>query len=235
MSEIDTAVAAPRGLSPLSLSLPIAMGYIPLGMVFGFLFVKAGAAWWLAPFMSVWVFAGAAQYMAIPMLAAGMSLGAIALATLVVNLRHIFYGLSLLDRLPKNHWARGYLAWALTDENYSVLSAQPAGTPTRSLVGLAMLNHCWWVLGSFLGAVIGSQAQIGLKGLDFSLAALFAVLTVEQWRGARRPLPFVVAAAAYALAHWLVPAQALAVSIAVCVLAGLMTCRNAHRETDDDR
>lgn len=235
MSETDSAAAVPRGLSPLSLSLPIAMGYIPLGMVFGFLFVKAGAAWWLAPFMSIWVFAGAAQYMAIPMLATGLSLGAIALATLVVNLRHVFYGLSLLDRLPKNHWARSYLAWALTDENYSVLSAQPVGTPTRNLLGLAMLNHGWWVLGSFLGAVIGNQAQIGLKGLDFSLAALFAVLTVEQWRGARRLLPFVVAAAAYALAHWLVPGQALAVSIGVCVLAGLVSCRVEEREAGNDR
>ena len=87
-------------LSLLSLTTPVAMGYIPLGMVFGFLFVQAGGAAWLAVLSSIVVYAGAAQYMMVPMLAAGLPVGTIALATAVVNLRHVFYGLSLLDRLP---------------------------------------------------------------------------------------------------------------------------------------
>ena len=69
---------APPAISALALTLPVAMGYIPLGTVFGFLFVQAGAAWWLAVLASVFVFAGAAQYMMIPMMAAGTSVGAIA-------------------------------------------------------------------------------------------------------------------------------------------------------------
>jgi len=93
----------------LGFSIPIAMGYVPLGAVFGFLMVQAGAAWWLAPLSSILVFAGAAQFMAIPLLVAGASISSIVLATAVVNLRHIFYGLSLLDQLPKNKWQRAYL------------------------------------------------------------------------------------------------------------------------------
>ena len=94
------APPAPR-LSLLAMTAPVAMGYIPLGMVFGFLFVQAGGAWWLAALASLVVYAGAAQYMMTPLLAVGTPLGALALATLIVNLRHIFYGLSLLGRFPR--------------------------------------------------------------------------------------------------------------------------------------
>lgn len=198
------------------------MGYIPLGMVFGFLFVQAGAPWWLALVASVIVFAGAAQFMMVPMLAAGLPLASIALATLVVNLRHIFYGLSLLHKLPRQPWARWYLVFALTDETYSVLTSLPAGTRTSQMVTVALLNQGWWVLGTLLGAVIGAQAQIGLVGLDFALAALFAVLAVEQWRNASSSAPLWVALASYALAYVLWPAQALLIAIALCVLAGMV-------------
>lgn len=217
------------GFGALSLSIPIAMGYIPLGMVYGFLFVKAGAAWWLATLASVLVFAGAAQYMAIPLLAAGVPIGTLAFATLVINLRHVFYGLSLLDHMPRGRLARAYLAWALTDETYSVLSTLPADTPQRRLLGVAALNHFWWVLGATLGGLLGVQAQVGLKGLDFTVAALFSVLAVEQWRATRQPLPIVVAVAAYLLSQWVLPAQALAVSIALCLLCAVVQAEWAGR------
>ena len=96
--------------------MPVAMGYIPLGIVFGFLFVQAGAAWWLASLASLLIYAGAAQYMMVPMIVTGMPVSAIALATLIVNARHVFYGLSLLDRLPQQKRLRWYIVFALTDE-----------------------------------------------------------------------------------------------------------------------
>ena len=105
------ASAAP--MSVLSLTTPVAMGYIPLGMVFGFLFVQAGGSGLMAVLASVIVYAGAAQYMMVPMLATGMPVSTIALATLLVNLRHIFYGLSLLDTFPRSFVLRWYTAFAL--------------------------------------------------------------------------------------------------------------------------
>ncbi|MDD2844390.1 MAG: AzlC family ABC transporter permease [Rhodoferax sp.] len=219
-----------RHISVLSLSVPVAMGYVPLGMVFGFLFVQAGAPWWLAVFASVLVFAGAAQFMMVPMLASGLPWASIALATLVVNLRHVFYGLSLLDKLPAKPWARWYLVFALTDETYSVLTTLPAGTSTRQMVTVALLNQGWWVLGTLLGAVIGAQAQISLVGLDFALAALFAVLAVEQWRNAHSVAPLWVAVVSYAVAWALLPQQALLTAIGLSVLAGLYWRKSAARE-----
>lgn len=216
----DTSAEPP--LSLLSLTAPVAMGYIPLGMVFGFLFVQAGAVWWLATLSSMIIYAGAAQYMMVPMLAAGMSVGAIALATLVVNLRHVFYGLSLLERFPRRPWLlRWYMVFALTDETYSVLTTVPATMPPRQMALLAALNHGWWILGSTFGALIGIQAQIGLRGLDFVLPSLFAVLAVEQWRKRRNPTPLWMALITYAIAAWLLPQHALSVAIVLCILASL--------------
>ena len=212
----------PPDLSLFALSAPVAMGYIPLGAVFGFLFVQAGAEGWLAVLASLLIYAGAAQYMMIPMLVAGLSVGTLAAATLIINLRHVFYGLSLLDRLPRPALQRWYSVFALTDETYSVLTSLPAGTDGRRMLCIAALNQLWWVLGSALGAAIGARAKLDLVGLDFALVALFAVLAVEQWRHRRQAVPLVAALAAYALASLLAAEHALALAIALCVAVGAL-------------
>lgn len=112
--------------------------------------------------------------------------------------------------------------FALTDETYSVLTTLPPGTSTRQMVSVALVNQGWWVLGTLLGALIGTQAQVPLVGLDFALAALFAVLAVEQWRSAHNAAPLWVALLSYALAQALMPQQALLIAIALSVLAGLL-------------
>lgn len=210
-----------HSLSALALTAPVAMGYIPLGTVFGFLFVQAGGAWWLAVCSSILVFAGAAQYMMIPMLSAGISVGAITMATLIVNLRHVFYGLSLLDKLPRSKWQRWYLVFALTDETYSVITTMQGSADHKKMVTVALLNHAWWVLGTLLGAVIGAQAKITLAGLDFALVALFCVLAVEQWRSRKSAAPLWVALLAYAIAYPVSPKHAMVASIALCVAAAV--------------
>jgi len=221
-SNSPTSDSQPTHLPVLSLTAPVAMGYIPLGMVFGFLFVQAGAAWWLAILSSIFVFAGAAQYMMIPMIASGVPIGAIALATLVVNLRHVFYGLSLLNTLPRKRLLRWYMIFALTDETYSVLTSIPKTTSDRNKVLIALLNQSWWVLGTTIGAAVGAQVQITLAGLDFVLAALFAVLTVEQWRTRKSSAPLWIALAAYAIAFPLAQKHALVIAIALSLIAGLL-------------
>lgn len=208
-------------VSTLSMSLPVAMGYVPLGMVFGFLFVQAGGPWYLALTASLLVYAGASQFAMIPMLAAGLPVASLALAALVINLRHAFYGLSLLNDQPSNRLARLYLIFALTDETYSVVTTlNPRPTPEQ-MAWLAGINQCWWVLGTLLGAWLGAELPVSLTGLDFALAALFAVLAVEQWRATRAWLPLLIAPASYALMLWWWPNQALLLSMAICVLTSI--------------
>jgi len=215
---------APRSsdLTLAALTTPVAMGYIPLGAVFGFLFVQAGGSGWLAVASSVVVYAGAAQYMMIPMLVAGLPVGAIAMATLIVNLRHAFYGLSLLDRFPPRGFLRWYMVFALTDETYSVLTSVPRDTPVRQLALLTALNQCWWVLGTLVGALIGARAQVPLVGLDFVLISLFAVLAVEQWRKRVSALPLWIALVGYGIASVVSKPHALVIAIGLSVLGALL-------------
>lgn len=214
----------------LSMSLPVAMGYVPLGMVFGFLFVQAGGAWYMALAASLVVYAGASQFAMIPMLAAGLPVASLALAALVINLRHAFYGLSLLNDQPKRRLTRLYLIFALTDETYSLVTTlKPRPTPEQMAL-LAGVNQCWWVFGTLLGAGLGTQLPVSLTGLDFALAALFGVLAVEQWRATRAWLPLVIAPISYATMLWWWPQQALLLAMVVCVVTSIVW---SGRERED--
>ncbi|TRZ66434.1 MAG: branched-chain amino acid ABC transporter permease [Comamonadaceae bacterium] len=224
-------------VSALALTLPVAMGYIPLGTVFGFLFVQAGGAWWLAVAASIFVYAGAAQYMMIPMLAAGMSVGSIALATAIVNMRHVFYGLSLLNKMPQNPFLKWYLIFGLTDETYSLVTTMPQDCEPKKMVWVALINQGWWVLGTLMGALIGVQASSQLVGLDFALVALFCVLAVEQWRSRKSSAPLWVALASYAMAYPLLPSHAMVVAIGLSVAAAVFLQRKTQhkKESPHDR
>lgn len=225
----DLAIAALRD------SVPVMMGYLPLGFVFGFLFAQAGAEAWMAPLCSLIVYGGASQYMMVPMVAAGVSVPAIAFATLVINLRHIFYGVSLLHKVPARGFARWYIAYTLTDETYSLLSIMPQGTPLPRMLFVCFFNHLWWIAGSFAGALAGSGLALGLSGLDFVLTSLFAVLTAEQWRNRKTAFSLWAALAGYAAARWTMPENALAVSIAFCAAAGLFWGASRRRRTLEPR
>jgi 4-azaleucine resistance transporter AzlC len=207
-------------LSNLGLSVPVAMGYVPLGAVFGFLFMQAGAQWWMPMLASVLVYAGAAQFMMIPLVAGGASLGALVLATLVINFRHVFYGLSLLHRRPDGALARWYQAFSLTDETYAVVTTLPEHTQPERLVWIGGINHMWWVLGTAIGVAVGAAASLSFAGLDFALTALFAVLLVEQLRANRRWGSVWAALLVYALMRWWVPQHALMLAMAVMVVLG---------------
>lgn len=199
----------------LSYSFPVFLGYLAIGVAFGLLLVDAGYPAWLAAAMSLTMYAGAAQFLAVTLFASGAPLAQIVLVTLVVNARHLAYGLSLMGRMPRRRAARAYVVFALTDETFALLSSLPADGPAdlapedRDLfkVLVAALDQSYWVLGSVLGAAAGSFLPFKLDGLDFALTALFIVLMVEQAFRVRRAAPFAVSAAAAVLATFLVPAN----------------------------
>jgi 4-azaleucine resistance transporter AzlC len=210
----------------VSASFPIMMGYIPLGMAFGYLLQTNGASWWLAPLMSLFVFAGAAQFLAIPMLAAQLSIGEIAVATLIVNLRHIFYGLSLLDGLPDNRLKRFYMIYALTDENYSVLTTLKGEHSDNFRFAVTALNHFYWVIGALVGALIGNVVPNRIEGIEFSLTALFVVLAVEQAYSVKSAAPFLIAGLSFLAARLAFPDQSLFVAILLSATLGFFHVRS---------
>ncbi len=171
--------------SLVELTIPVMMGYLPLGTVFGMLWMKAGLSWYWAPLMSLLVYAGALQYLAVGMLASGTGWLDLAVASLLVNFRHLFYGLSLYPLQPAGSWCRHYFMFGITDETYSLLSASGRITDSRDALLVVLFNHSYWILGTLLGIVLASGLPLGLQGLDFALTALFTVLAVEQIRANR--------------------------------------------------
>lgn len=166
-----------------SLTLPVLLGYIPLGMTFGFLMVSQGIAWYVPLLFSVFVYAGAAQFLAVGLLVNHAPLLDIAVATLLINLRHIFYGLSLFDYLPQTWAKRAYFMFGITDETYSLMTSSPAITPRNALPVVA-LNQSYWVIGTLMGALL-ANAVPPIKGIEFSLTALFVILLIEQIKANR--------------------------------------------------
>lgn len=182
--------------SALKTTLPVFLGYIPLGMAFGFLLEGAGYHWIYAPLMSIFIYAGAGQFIAVALLAAGAGLTEFVITTLLINLRHSFYGLSLLEKFSGVGKVKPYLIFALTDETYALLTTTKApeeDSKGRFYFYIAVLDHSYWILGSVLGAVLGSVLDLRLEGMTFVLTALFVVLTIEQYHASRSRFPFMAA------------------------------------------
>lgn len=184
-------------------TLPVLFGYVPMGMAFGLLLADQGYAWYWATLMGLVIFAGAAQFMAIGLLAANAGLTEVAMTTLLLNSRHLFYGLSLIHHLKAKGWRRLYIIFGLTDETYSLLTAYHAKSEQqhqsndivegRFQFMITAFNQSYWVIGCTLGALLGSTITFDTTGLDFTLPALFMVLVIEQYKATQRLFPFGIA------------------------------------------
>lgn len=204
----------------LSLTTPVAFGYIPLGIAFGILFQEMGYGWYWPGVMGLVVFAGSAQFMVIALMKAQAGLAEIFLVTLLLNLRHIFYGLSFVQRYAKLGLAKVYLIFGLTDETYSLLTTLPEPSQTHRLkyyLSVTSLNHMYWVLGCALGGVFGELVAIRMEGLDFALTALFIVLAVEQYDSKKRMDLVVFAGLSGLVAQILFAGSMLVIAMVICV------------------
>jgi 4-azaleucine resistance transporter AzlC len=183
--------------SALQATVPVILGYFPLGFAFGLLFVdQVGAGWAYALLMSVIVFAGASQFLAVGLLAAGAGIAEIAAATFVLNARHAFFGVSLLERWRTGPLKKMFLVFWLTDETYALitsLKSPPDVEETDFHLLIAGINYSAWCLGSLAGALAGEAMAFDTTGMEFTLTALFAVLVVEQVRRVGEAFPFVLA------------------------------------------
>jgi 4-azaleucine resistance transporter AzlC len=152
-------------------------------MAFGVLMTGLGYGWWWAPFMGLVIYAGSAQFLAVGLLSAGAGALEAGVAALLLNLRHLFYGLAMRDRYRGLGPVRLYAIFGLTDETFSLLAGLgPKPNDSAFIVGLTLVNQIWWVLGCLIGALVGRHLPFSTQGLAFSLTALFAVLLIEQLR-----------------------------------------------------
>ena len=217
-------------------TLPVLAGYLFLGMGFGILLAESGKGVVWAFFMSLFVFAGSGQYLAVSLMTSGASLISAAIATFLVNARHIFYGISLVDTYKNAGKKKPYMIFGLTDETYSLVTQNqpPEGLTRHQYCFLVtMFDHVYWILGCVLGNLAGTLIPINYQGVEFVLTALFVTLFVEQWLSSKSHLPALIGAgstilclAIFGSEIFLIPSMAL---IAVLLT---ITRKTGRRKSD---
>ena len=214
-------------------SLPVMAGYIVLGIGFGILLSSKGYSAWWALLMSAFIYAGSMQYVGVDLLSSGASVISTALMTLMVNARHLFYGVSMVGRYRElKGWRKAYLIFGLSDETYSLVCAEPELPPEVDwkdyCLMITMLDRCYWIFGSVVGGLIGNAVSFNSAGIDFSMTALFVSIVVEQWEKNRQHLPAVlgllislVCLLLFGADQFLIPSM-LGISAALLLLRGKM-------------
>lgn len=176
-------------------SLPVMAGYVVLGIGFGILLKKAGYGLFWSFLMSLTIYAGSMQYVAVSLLTSGASLISVALTTLMVNARHLFYGISMIDKYEGAGKKKPYLIFALTDETYSILCGDdvPENVDRHWYsFFVSLFNQSYWITGCVLGSVLGTVVTFDTAGIEFSMTALFVTVFVEQWLSTKNHLPAII-------------------------------------------
>ena len=159
-------------------SLPVMAGYVVLAIGYGIMMSDRGYGL-LAPLSSLLIFAGSMQYASVSLLCGGASLLTLILTTLAVNLRHLFYGISMAQPYRQAGRCKPYLIFGLTDETYSIVCS--GDKPMAYCFWVTLLNQCYWVAGTVIGVLLGPVLPFNTDGIDFSLTALFLVVMLSQW------------------------------------------------------
>lgn len=213
---------------------PVLAGYIVLGIGFGVILKSKGFGFWWALAMGVCIYAGSMQYLAIDLLTGGASLLTAALTTLAVNARHVFYGISMVDKY-KNVPRKPFLIFTLTDETYSLV-CQGAPERYRECAGqyyffVSLFDYAYWVTGCALGSLLGSVIPFDVTGVDFALTALFVTVFVEQWLSSKNHIPAIIGVIAsvvclliFGADRFLIPSMLL-IALSLTLLRG----KEAHK------
>ncbi len=155
------------------------LGMFPLGIAFGLMVVQAGLPWWVAPALSIAGFAGSLELLLVGMLVLMTPLATIALTTLLVNFRHVFYSFTFPLHVVKNPIARFYSMYSLIDEAYAVTASSPGPWTQHRLISMQLAFQSYWVGGGVVGVIISSLIPGQIRGLEFALCALFITLTLD--------------------------------------------------------
>lgn len=176
-------LAALRAAFPYT--VPILAGFLFLGMTYGVYMNVSGFSFWYPMLMSLTIFAGSMEFVAVSLLLAAFDPLQALLMTLMINARHLFYGIAMLDKYKGTGWKKPYLIFGMCDESFSInCSAQiPQGIDKGwFMFFVTLLNQLYWFAGSTLGGVFGSLLTFNTEGLDFVMTAMFVVIFLEQWK-----------------------------------------------------
>ena len=179
----------------IKITLPIFLGYVPLGIAFGLMLQNAGYNVLWALISSVSIYSGTGQFVEVSFLDMRTAIYEVALIAIILNSRMMFYGLSFLERFAAAGKRKWYLIFALTDETYALLCAVKKPEDVKDgdfMLAVSMLNQSYWVLGGVIGVLAGTLIGVDTKGVDFIMTALFVVLAMDQWKAYASHLPAII-------------------------------------------
>jgi len=209
-------------------TIPVLTGFLVLGIAYGMLMQKNGYDVQWAVLMSAVAFCGSMQFVAITLLTTVFQPLQAFLLSLLVNARHLFYGLSMLEKYKGMGKAKAFLIYTLCDETFSIVSCTepPEGVdPKRFYLSISLLDYFYWVFGTFLGGIAGKFITFNTKGLDFALTALFVVLFLEQMKKPENRVFGIIGIASTVIGLVLFGANQLVLPSMFIVLAALLVGR----------
>jgi len=222
-------------LIAFKVSIPVMMGYMVLGFAFGLLLTSMSYDWYIAVLMSIFIYAGALQFLALGFFSSKLGLFDIFISSIFVNIRQSFYGLSVLKKFKNSKKIKPYLIFALTDETYALLTSIKEKENINKkyyYFYLCLLNQFYWVLGTTIGAIFGSLITFNTQGLEFSLTALFVVLAIEQYKTNKNYTPFIIGAFSSILAFILVPLNSMLI---VAIILSLIAMFIFKKRLENDK
>ncbi len=180
-------------------TLPVLMAYLPLGIAFGILFSTLQVAWYFGILIAIFVFTAAGQFLLISLLSINAGLLEIGIASFLLNIRHMFYSLAITPQIKNFGLSKYYILFGLTDETFALVKTyqQEQNLSLKALqkhyITITFFNHMYWVVGCALGVFIGKHLEFTPKGIEFSLTALFSVLTLSLLQNSPNKIPFIIA------------------------------------------
>ncbi len=217
-------------------TIPVLTGYLFIGIAFGVMYAEKGYSFLWAILMSLLVYAGSGQYLAVNFFVPGFSFIQVIFLTFMVNVRHIFYGISLLEKFNKMGKKRWYMIFGLTDETYSLLCTTNVPEDVEEdkfLFAISIMNQSYWVLGSAIGAIAGTVLPINSEGIDFAMTALFVVIFVEQWMDRKNRIPELIGVAVAIVVLTIFGASSFVLPAMLAIVALLFVGRKKLDKEDE--
>ncbi|MPW25713.1 branched-chain amino acid ABC transporter permease [Alkalibaculum sp. M08DMB] len=216
-------------------TIPVLMGYLFLGIAFGILLSSNGYHYIWAILMSVFIYAGSMQFVAVGLLTSIFDPLGTMLLTLMVNARHLFYGLSMITKFNDMGIKKFYMIFSLSDETYSLLCSTKSPKNLDKnwfYFFIALLNQSYWILGSAIGGIIGSLFTFNSKGVDFAMTALFVVIFINQWQSNTNHTPALIGVFASLLCLIIFGANNFIIPSMIAILFTLTVKNKPAKERD---
>ena len=217
-------------------TLPVFTGYVVLGISYGVLITSKGFPFWMPTLTSLSIFAGSMEFVLVNILLGAFDLLQAFMMTLMINARHLFYGISMLDKYKSIGLKKLYLIYGLSDETFSIVCAMdaPQGVDQNWFrFFVTLLDHSYWVLGCTLGGVYGSLLDFNAKGLEFAMTAMFAVIFVEHWQKEKNHISALLGLALPVVCLLIFGAESFMIPSMLAILAALTILRRPLEKTSE--